>query len=75
MVPWSNDNVGRNKFKEHFRIRVRLEDIEQNCRVSPYESERIVHQQRVNFFESGPLSKVIDEAFMQSADGTQKEHS
>lgn len=61
MIPWESDNAGRHE--THFRVRIGLEMIEQSCVDSPYPIDKCVHQQRVSFFESVPLSDVIDEAF------------
>ncbi|KAL7539963.1 hypothetical protein ACHAXR_009754 [Thalassiosira sp. AJA248-18] len=63
VIPWENDNAGRHSRVTHFRVRVGLEMMEQNCVDSLYPLNNCVHQQRVNFFESVPLSCVIDEAF------------
>jgi len=60
LIPWrNNDEAAYQKSVKHFRVRVRLDTVEQSCIDSPYPS----HQQRVNYFESIPLSNVIDEAF------------
>lgn len=61
VIPWERDNTGGHE--THFRVRIGLEMIEQSCVDSPYPIDKCVHQQRVNFFESVPLSDVIDEAF------------
>lgn len=61
MVPWVEDYADTNKCAKLFRVRVKMEEIEKSCRDSPYLD--CVHQQRVKFFESVSLMKVIDEAF------------
>jgi len=64
LIPWRNNNqAAYQKSAKHFRVRVRLDTVEQSCIDSPYPPHQCVHQQRVNYFESIPLSNVIDEAF------------
>jgi hypothetical protein len=60
-IAWEKDNAGRRR--THFRVRVNLEMIERSCIDSPYPLHKCIHQQRVSFFESVPLTDVIDEAF------------
>ena len=62
-VPWQYDHAGSPKSVMYFRVRVSLEEIERNCVDSPFGLRQCVHQQRVCFFDSVPLSNVIDEAF------------
>ncbi|KAL7551886.1 hypothetical protein ACHAWF_015097 [Thalassiosira exigua] len=62
-IPWESDNAGSGNRATHFRVPVSLETIERSCVDSPYALDKCVHQQRVNYFESVPLSNVIDEAF------------
>lgn len=62
-VPWQYDHAGSAKCIVYFRVRVRLELIEQNCVDFLFRLKDCVHQQRVCFFENVPLSDVINEAF------------
>ena len=61
VIPYRND--GCHDSVTHFRVRVSLENIEQNCIDFPYPLDQCVHQQRVCFFESIPLADVIGESF------------
>lgn len=61
MVPWIEDYADSTKHANLFRVKTKMESIEQSCRDSPY--LHCVHQQRVKFFENVSLTKVIDEAF------------
>lgn len=64
-IPWLNEYAGCNKVDSHFRVSVRLELMEQDCRDWPYLMDDIqyIHRQRVHYFEHIPLRDVIDEAF------------
>lgn len=63
IIPWDSCYAGLNASEEHFRVRVSLDMIEQQCMDTPYPLKRAVHQQRVQYFEKIPLLDVIDEAF------------
>ena len=64
LIPWENDDEATYlRSVKYFRVRMSLRNIEQSCTDSPYPLDQCVHQQRVNYFESVPLTVVIDEAF------------
>ena len=62
-IPWDNGNNANQNHATHFRVRIGLDVIDQSCIDSPYPLAKHIHQQRIQFFESVPLTNVIDEAF------------
>ena len=63
VIPYRNDDCGHHNSVTHFRVRMSLENIKQNCIDFPYPLDQCVHQQRVCFFECIPLADVIGESF------------
>lgn len=63
VIPYRNDDCGYHDSVTHFRVRMSLENIKQNCIDFPYPLDQCVHQQRVCFFECIPLADVIGESF------------